>query len=153
MKNASFTSILRSSFLTCGLAFGAFASAASASAQTGTTMVQVNIPFAFQAGSQQLPAGKYQISRETAHIIELRSTGKAAIFVMTNSAVKLHPADHGSVVFGHYGNKYFLRQIWTAGNSDGVECPKSRAEKEALLAMTKQDGTPTELALNTEPLR
>jgi hypothetical protein len=153
MKSLSFTSVLSSSLLTCGLAFGTLASTPNLAAQVGSAMLQVNIPFAFQAGGQQLPAGKYEIKRESSHIVQLRGPGQAAGFVMMNSTFTLHAADRGSVVFRRYGNRYFLRQIWTAGNSDGLECPKSHAEKEALLAQINQGSSPDELALNAEPLR
>jgi hypothetical protein len=153
MKRLSFNSVLSSTLLTCGLTLGTLASSTGAFAQAGSTMVRVNIPFAFQVGSQQLPAGRYEIKRESSHLVQLRGPANAAGFVSMNTAIKLHPADHGSVVFHRYGSRYFLSQIWTAGNSDGLECPKTHAEKEALLAVVSQNASPTELALNTEPMR
>jgi hypothetical protein len=54
-------------------------------------------------------------------------------------------------VFDHYGDKYYLRQIWTAGSTVGAECRKSRAEKESQLAKNAQAPSTVELALNTVP--
>jgi len=70
---------------------------------------------------------------------------------MMHVAVKSHAADHGSLVFDRYGDKYFLRQIWTAGETGGLECPKSRAEKESLEAKNNQAPSSTELAFNSVP--
>jgi hypothetical protein len=34
------------------------------------------------------------------------------------------------LVFHRYGSQYFLAQVWSAGNSEGRELPRSRAERE-----------------------
>jgi hypothetical protein len=150
MKNTRLTSILSSSVIACALAIGSLASAPSASAQNRTTLV-VNIPFAFQTDKQILPAGKYYIERESDSIVLLRGPGNAAGLVMMYGAVKTHPFDHGTIVFDRYGDQYFLRQVWTAANPNGLECAKSRAEKSALIAQNDQAPTTVELAVSTAP--
>jgi hypothetical protein len=72
---------------------------------------------------------------------------------MMHSANKAKSADHGTVVFDRYGDKYYLRQIWTAGTTNGLECPKSRAESNAIVAQNKQAATSVELAFNSIPLK
>ncbi len=129
MKNTRLTSILSSSLIACALTIGSLASAPSALAQSSTTVAVVNIPFAFQTERQTLPAGMYRIDRQSGNLLRLEGPGNAGGFVMTHDAIKTHPPDHGTIVFDRYGDKYFLHQIWTAGNSTGLECPKSRAEK------------------------
>jgi len=151
MKNTRLTSILSSSLVACALTIGTLVSAQPASAQSGTALAEVNIPFAFQTGTQTLPAGLYRIDRESNHLILLRGPGKAEGFVEMHDAIKTRVPDHGYMVFDRYGNKYFLRQIWTAGETNGLECSKSRAEKETLQATNNQSPTSTELALNAVP--
>ena len=151
MKNTRLTSILSSSLIASALAIGSLASTQSASAQGGTPIAEVTIPFAFQTSNQTMPAGTYRIDRESAYLILLRGPGQKASFVQMHNTVKLHAADHGYLVFDRSGDKYFLRQIWTAGNTDGLECPKSRAEKETLQANNKQRSSLTELAFNSIP--
>jgi hypothetical protein len=68
-----------------------------------------------------------------------------------HSATKTNAPDHGSLVFDHTGDKYYLRQIWTAGNPTGLECPKSPAEKAALVATNNEAVTSVELAFNSAP--
>ncbi len=151
MKSTRLTSILGSNLIACALTIGSLASTQFASAQSPTPLAEANIPFAFQTGSQTLPAGTYRINRQSNHLILLRGPGQASGFVQTYDTTKNHPADHGTIVFDRVGDKYFLRQIWTAGSADGIECPKSRAEKESLLASTTQAPSSTVLALNVVP--
>jgi hypothetical protein len=153
MKNTRLSSILSSSFIACALAIGSLASTQSASAQTGTTLAQVEIPFSFQMSNQTLPAGTYRIDLENNHLVLLRGPDKASGFLMMHSAIKAHAADHGTVVFDRYAGKYYLRQIWTAGTTNGLECPKSRAESNAVVAQNKPAATSVEVAFNSIPLK
>jgi hypothetical protein len=150
MKNTRLTSILGSSLIACALMIGTLASTQSASAQS-TSLAQVNIPFAFQTPLQTLPAGTYRINRESAQLVLLQGSGAAQGFVEMNGAIKSHASNHGYLVFDRYGDKYFLRQIWTAGSTDGLECPKSHAEKESMQAKNKQAPSSIELAFNAVP--
>jgi hypothetical protein len=149
MKNTRFTSILGSSFIAGALAIGSLASTQSASAQS--TIAKVTIPFDFQTGSQTLPAGTYLVESESPSLILLQGPGKASGFVLMHSASKINAPDHGSLVFDHTGGNYYLRQIWSAGNPTGLECPKSHAEQAALVATNKEAVTTVELAFNSAP--
>ncbi len=122
MKNRRLTSIL----VACALTIGSLASISSASAQTA--MATVNIPFAFQTETQTLPAGTYSIDRESSHLILLRGPDQKSSFVPMHDAVRTKAPDHGSLVFDRSGDKYFLRQIWTPGTSEGLECSKESRE-------------------------
>ncbi len=150
MKNTRLTSILNSGLIACALTIGTLASTQIASAQ-GTTIAEVTIPFAFQTPTQTLPAGTYRINRESGQLIMLRGTNQASGFVEMHAAMKLNAPNHGYLVFDRSGDKYFLRQIWQAGESDGLECPKSRAEKETLQAKNKPTPDTFELAFNSSP--
>jgi hypothetical protein len=149
MKN-TLTSILSSSLVASALAIGSLASTQFASAQS-TAMAEVTIPFSFQTTLQTLPAGTYRIVAQSNHLIRLEGPGSVGGFVYTYDAMKNHASDRGSVVFDHTGDKYYLRQIWTAGSRDGVECPKSKAEKQSLQASITQAPSTVELAFNTVP--
>jgi hypothetical protein len=154
MKNTRLTSILSSSLLIAGaLMIGLLALTQSASAQSHMVVAKVNIPFAFQMGNQALPAGTYVIDRESGHLILLRGPSGATGFATTIDSRRLHAATHGTIVFDQYGNKYFLRQIWQAGATEGIECLKGRAEKAAVVAQNEQAASSVELAFNTDPLK
>ncbi len=150
MKNTRLTSILGSSLIASALAIGSLVSTQVASAQS-STMAEVTIPFAFQASTQVLPAGTYRVVSQSDHLIRIQGHGSTGAFLMTHDATKATAPDHGSLVFDRYGDKYYLRQIWTAGDRNGLECPKSRAEKESQVAQNMQAPSTVELALNSIP--
>ena len=150
MKSLRISSILGSSLLASALAIGMVASAPTALAQN-TPVAKAEIPFDFLAGQKVMPAGTYQITRSD-NMLELREAGqKATEFLIVHSAYTTHTPTGSSLVFDRRGDKYFLRQIWTAGHNDGLECPKTRIEKdvEKVVAQNKQDASPVVVALNT----
>ena len=151
MKNTRLTSILSSGLVASALAIGSLASTQSVSAQTSRPLADVNIPFAFQTATATLPAGAYRVILESNDLIYLRGPGSAGALVMTHAAIKSHAASRGTVVFVRYGDKYYLRELWTAGDPVGVEFPKGRAEKESMQAKNVQAPSSIELALNTVP--
>ena len=150
MKSLRISSILGSSLLASALAIVMVASAPTALAQT-TPVAKADIPFDFVAGQRVMPAGTYEITHSD-NLLELRATDqKAAEFLSVHAAYTVHTPSGSSLVFDRRGDKYFLRQIWTAGNHDGYECPKTRIEKdvEKIVAQNKQDASPVVIALNT----
>jgi hypothetical protein len=141
------TSTLRSSLLLSALAAGAFLSTSHAVAQEQAVVAQ--IPFAFQNGSQHLPAGKYRIDLTSEPLLLLRGTGAhSAGFVMTIPKIASKPPQRGKVVFHRYGDRYFLSEVWIGGESTGRICVQSRAEKHLQIAQNAPAATNAELALN-----
>ena len=81
----------------------------------------------------------------------MEGAGRASGFVLMHNEIKTKAPDHGYLSFDRAGDKYYLRQIWTAGNPNGLECPKSHAEKAAQVAMNKEPVSSVALAFNAEP--
>jgi len=105
--------------------------AAPALAQTAS--MKVDVPFDFIVNGKTLPAGEYRVdSMSTAtSTIAIRNAEKTAkILALTNGCESTEAADVSKLVFHRYGNQYFLAQVWSAGNSEGRELPRSRAERE-----------------------
>jgi hypothetical protein len=93
----------------------------------------VNIPFDFVAGNMQLPAGEYmvKVSAPTHTLILIsRMDSTASGFINTNAAVSSEPQSESKLIFNRYGDRYFLSQVWTEGNSQGRQLLKSAREKE-----------------------
>jgi hypothetical protein len=151
MKNTRFASILGSSVVACALMIGSLVSTQSASAQSSETIAEVTIPFDFQTPLQILPAGKYRVFRDSSNLLRLQGPGSKGGFVVTHEAIKRQASNNGAIVFDRYGDKYYLHQIWTAGQTTGFECPKGRAEKARMVAMNNEAPTTVELALNSAP--
>lgn len=149
MKNTRLTSIL--SLIACVLTMGSLASTQSALAQGNTPIAVVDIPFAFHTPTQTLPAGLYRINQQSANLLSLKGTGSTGGFVIIHDAIQRHAPSRGYAVFERYGDTYYLRQVWTAGNSAGVECAKGKAEKESMVAKNMPAPSSVEVALNAAP--
>jgi hypothetical protein len=104
----------------------------------------VNVPFDFVAGNTQLHAGEYtvKVSAPThSMILVSREDSTASAFINTNAAVSSTPQAESKLIFNRYGNRYFLSQVWSAGNSQGRQLVKSAREKEiALTAKMETEG-------------
>jgi hypothetical protein len=113
--------------------------AGSAIAQT--VHVRGNIPFNFAVGNKTFPAGTYDIgtidNRDSKILLLQARDGDARMMVISNAAENLKPADKTKLVFNQYGNRYFLSQIWVAGEHLGHQLPKTSREKEMAKDVSK----------------
>jgi len=119
------------------LALGLLFATASAYAQTA---LQANVPFNFIVAGKTLPAGEYTIrSLDTIQkVLVIRGSDQSQM-VMANSCASANPSETSKLVFHRYGDRYFLSQIWTAGNSSGAEFPQSSHEAEVAMDFPRQD--------------
>lgn len=100
---------------------------ASANAQS-----TANVPFEFVAGSKSLPAGHYSITNGTAggDVVKISATAKAmSVFNLTMRTSNGRGSKESRLVFHRYGNRYFLAEIWRAGETEGQKLLKSREER------------------------
>jgi hypothetical protein len=105
---------------------------AVASAYGQSNSSNANIPFEFVAGGKTLPAGHYQVASATdgGQVVRIRATeSKESTFSLTMGILNRAPAEKGKLVFRRYGNKYFLAEIWQAGDRDGRQMLKSKEER------------------------
>jgi hypothetical protein len=109
---------------------------------------QANVPFAFNVGSSQLPAGSYRITVEDASglIMIGNSTTGAKIFSLGQ---REYPGDKSrKLVFQHLGNRYFLTQIWGAQGSAGLKLRAPKPETKLEIASEPSpSGKEVEIAL------
>jgi hypothetical protein len=107
----------------------AFVSAvASAYGQTA----RADVPFEFVAAGRTLAAGHYEISaaNSTREFVRIRNNGtEQSTMMLTIAATKNRVVEEGKLVFRRYGNRYFLAEIWNAGESEGRQLLKSKEEK------------------------
>jgi len=109
----------------CGVLF---AVVAAASAQTKAGDMVVDVPFAFNAGGQTLPAGHYIVLAQD-YTLRIFNSENAGLYVSTHSATRPTSED-SKLVFHRYGDTYFLSAVWVTGNTIGRELSRSRAERE-----------------------
>ena len=110
--------------LVAGVLF--LASAVSFSQRKAGDLV-VDIPFAFVAASQHLPAGHYIVAMQADSIKIFQPQGHG-IFVLTRAG--LRSGDQGSkLIFHRYGDTYFLSTVCVGGRRDTRELVRSAAER------------------------
>ena len=113
------------------LALGVIPSAVLA--QSLSEGVQANVPFAFVAGDQTIPAGKCLIRAEGFSKGALwigNNEAKASTFVVPSPTESLAPAEKTVLLFHKYGDTYFLSQVQRSGSSQGYQLRETKIEKE-----------------------
>jgi len=116
--------------------------AISAQAQTaGTPRMIANIPFAFNVGKTNLPAGKYTVTvvnpSSDRKILQLRSSdGRATAMTLTADVIG-KASDEAKLVFHRYGDQYFFAQAKLPGETAGLAAVKSHAERSQEHALAK----------------
>jgi hypothetical protein len=115
--------------------------------EVGESLV-VNVPFAFEDGSQYFPPGLYTIRMEFQNLILIRGDSSAG-FLPTIYDDELQPSKTTKIVFRKYGDRYFVREIWVEGDATHTHTPTSKAEKEltSAFAENKTASTGVEVAV------
>jgi hypothetical protein len=91
-------------------------------------LAKANVPFAFNVGSAQLPAGTYVIDELGSYGIEIRNRETNAGALST--ARHEYQSDSGTkLVFHHLGGQYFLAEIWGGAGTTGMVMAQSKQEK------------------------
>jgi hypothetical protein len=107
--------------------------------QTNRGDTIVNVPFAFRAANQTLPAGRYTITRIDETNLRFADSHGRSVFVQTHSEEGKAPEGHGRVVFHRYGNSYFLSEVWVAAKATGRKAFPMRAEQELAATETESE--------------
>jgi len=97
----------------------------------------VNVPFAFAVGNANLPAGEYSVKASEASrtlLLINRSNPEASVVIAANTAEGTEIQSRSRLVFNHYGDRYFLSQVWLEGSSRGKQLTKTNREKETAVA-------------------
>ena len=135
--------ILSAALLTLGVAL-AITSAVAPAAAFSFESIKVDVPFDFSDGQRMYPAGKYTIRPvgvNTNPAIRIAGDdGKTSGMFLAGVGETIQPRNETALIFHRYGDQYFLFQIWTAGETTGVEIPKSSAERRIERASEAQRG-------------
>ena len=105
-----------------------FALTSAAIAQTSPGDLIVDVPFAFSANGEKLPAGHYILSQQS-DIIRIFNHHHQGMYVASHPALRAQ-TDGSKLVFHRYGDEYFLASVWITGNKSGKELFPSGAERE-----------------------
>jgi hypothetical protein len=112
----------------------------TASAQT--VNVKAKIPFNFVVNRATMPAGEYVLESmdRDGGVLGIRgSNAKGMSLVISNACESLKAATHSKLIFHRYGSRYFLSQVWIAGNNRGRELRPSAREIEVAKDFSVQE--------------
>lgn len=119
---------------------GAFT--ASAHAQTaGPQPMVAKIPFDFNVGSKNLPAGKYTITvvnpASDRKVLQIRSSDGRSTAITQTTDITVTASNKTKLVFHRYGDRYFFAQAKMAGDTMALAALKSKAERAQSQAIAK----------------
>jgi hypothetical protein len=119
---------------------GAFT--ASAYAQTaGPQPVIAKIPFDFNVGSKNLPAGKYTITvvnpASDRKVLQIRSSDGHSVAITQTTGIIATASERTKLVFHRYGDQYFFAEAKMAGDTMVLAALKSKAERAQSQAIAK----------------
>jgi hypothetical protein len=127
--------------------------ASPAGAQVST--MRMEIPFAFVAGNQVLPAGQYVVTvdQDFNRCLLANQSDTTAQMIRLQSATESRPqgkAELGTLQFTRYGGQHFLSAVWRPGHEEGNRVVASKRLLEAARSKANGgDGGPTVTTLTT----
>ena len=106
---------------------------------------KAEVPFAFNVGAKQLPAGTYEIrvlgQSPSEIMIRNTETNSAALSIARTESPR---NTESKLVFDRIGTQYFLTEVWKGLGAGGMIVPTSKHEqelkKELQLAKGSADG-------------
>jgi len=95
--------------------------------------MKATIPFNFVAGNKELKAGDYVIESSLGSTaLSFRSeNGDVQQIAFTVPIETNKTENHERLLFHHYGDQYFLSQVWLSGDENGQELSRGVREKSA----------------------
>ena len=94
-----------------------------------STILTANVPFAFNIGAKQLPAGAYAVREmDRATLIQSRDAKNSVLGIYNDAGPS--KAYETKLVFHKVSDRYFLAEIWTSARGEGLSVPESKLEKE-----------------------
>jgi hypothetical protein len=148
MKNSIFGKAMFAALGAASLLF-----VAPAGAQVST--MRMEIPFAFVAGDQVLPAGQYVVTvdQDFNRCLFVNQSDTTAQMIRLLSATKSRPLGKtalGTLQFTRYGGQHFLSAVWRPGHEGGNQVVASKRLLEAAKSKVNGgDGGPTVTTLTT----
>jgi hypothetical protein len=115
------------------LSLGALSVLFTATGAYAQHAVEATVPFAFNVGTTQMPAGTYRITVDPLRSsVTVRNYNNSAIILA--HALREYPGEkYQKLVFRHANDRYFLAEIWGEQGSEGMRLrapkPKTRVEE------------------------
>ena len=113
----------------------------------GSQQMRARIPFAFNVGKAQLPAGEYTVAvlnpNSDRKVLRIRSADGTLSALIQTSELNANAPERTKLVFNRYGNRYFFAQAQMAGESTTLAAVKSSAERNEEQTVARNGGKAT----------
>jgi hypothetical protein len=114
----------------------------------GNPVVQVNVPFEFNANNKVFPAGHYSIVRVNPSTLVFRDSRDRVLAAMIVSPAWSSTTPNGpKLVFYTYGGKHILARVWMRSEHSGYEVSRPKAA----VAVAKETVVPIQTATGSQP--
>ena len=99
----------------------------------GSKQMSARIPFAFNVGKTELPAGEYTVTvvnpNSDRSVLRIRSNdGRLSALIQTTGATSKN-SSNAKLVFNRYGDTYFFAQAQLAGDSTTLAAVRTSAQR------------------------
>jgi hypothetical protein len=103
----------------------------AATAAFAQSSVQANVPFAFQAGRAEMPAGHYVVTEDAvAQTLTLHNTDTKASACLRADQASINTDGNIKMLFHRYGSQYFLSSLHEGDAGFQITLPVSKNEKQ-----------------------
>jgi hypothetical protein len=92
-------------------------------------LVVATIPFQFIVGGKSLEPGRYAVRSVSNDVLLIQSKGRSSAMNLTSAISANKASAETRLVFHRYGERYFLSEVWTAGETSGHRLFKCRLER------------------------
>jgi hypothetical protein len=98
------------------------------------SFAKYNVPFAFEATGQSMPAAEYTVRNNSHNTLQVSAAGGPQILLLDTQGSSTRDTESGKLVFHKYGNQYFLAGIAQPGSAHVTRVSPSKREKEIKMA-------------------
>ena len=111
----------------------AVAASAARSQSPAARLMRAHVPFAFNVGNKQLPAGEYNLTvlnpSSDQKVLQIRSTDGRYTAIVNTLGMKSKSPEQSKLAFHRYGETYFFAQAQVSGELTVLAAFKSKAER------------------------
>ena len=119
-------------------------------AQSARNLTRVTVPFAFEYGKHEFPAGQYTLGMTTGWLMSVRGQSGAA-FAVVMSDESENQKGPGRLVFRRVGTEYALADLYLPGSSTHIQCPVSKPARRRELVQVQPGSPYVQVALDAGP--
>jgi hypothetical protein len=103
--------------------------------------VKASVPFAFNVGSRQLPAGNYIVTVDQLQNRVKIQNANASVSISLSGQPERAGQKTEKLVFQNVGNQHFLTEVWGANGTSGMQLRRPKVETKMEIAKQPADSS------------